>query len=217
MHVLRTSQRGTYRGEMERQRGFGLIEIIVGVGVLSLFVLLTALSWSRPPKVHAAALELQAALTEARSLALTSGQISFDPRLAGDDGATVTITPAADDPLRASIITVYRSRPQRNADPLSIDTGFPPIRVPVVFTIAPDGDGNGGSEPFGILVSSAGYASFRNGWPTPPYPPQPGTYFTTEQPCSDTGEAISVSDGSKTETHPFTCREGTYDVSVSPS
>ncbi len=200
---------------MERQRGFGLLDVVVATGILSLFILMTALSWSRAPKVHPAALELQAALTEARSLAMTSGEISFNPRFAGNDGATVTVTPAVDDPAQASMITVYRSRPRRNADPLSLDVGFPPIRVPVVFTIAPDSLGNGGGEPFGILISSAGYASFRNGWPTPPYPPGPGSYFTSEQPCSDNGEAISVSGGSKTETHPFTCREGTYDASVS--
>lgn len=202
---------------MERQRGFGLLDVIVGIGILSALILMTAFAWSRAPKVHPAALALQAALTEARSLAMTAGEISFDPRFAGEDGATVTVTPAADDPGHASVITVYRSRPRRNANPLSLDVGFPPMRVPAVFTVAPDSVGNGGGEPFGILISSAGYASFRSGWPSPPYPPQPGSYFTSEQPCSDDGEAISVSDGSKTETHPFTCREATYDVSVTAS
>jgi len=198
---------------MQRQRGFGLLEVIVAMAILAAFVLMTASTWSRAPKVHPAALELQAALTEARSLAMTSGEISYDPRFLGADGATVTITPAVDDPQHASVITVYRSRPRRNADPLSLDVGFPPRRVPAVFSVAPDSAGNGGGEPFGVLISSAGYASFRSGWPLPPYPPPPGSYFTSEQPCSDNGEAITAADGVASETHPFTCREGTYDAS----
>ncbi len=198
---------------MRGQRGVGLLDLIVGVGILSAFVLMTAFAWSRAPRVHPAALELQSALAEARSVAMAYGEISPGPGVPYSDGATVTITPAQDAPTHASIITVYRSRPLRNTEPLSFDVGFPPRRVDATFSIAPDAAGNGGSEPFSILISNAGYASLRNGWPLPPYPPSPATYSAGEQPCSDEGETIRVTDGTASEAPRFTCREGLYDAS----
>jgi type II secretory pathway pseudopilin PulG len=196
---------------MRGERGFTVVDMLVATAILAGLVLVTAFNFSRPPKLHPAALALQAALSEGRSLATTFGQIS-DVRgsvgFSGLDGATVTITP---DPLDAdrSVISVWRSRPRSNGDPLTLDPGFPPQHVPVRFTSS-----TAGPEPFSVLISSAGYASIQGGFPSELPPPNT---LETDPGCREEGESIAVVDGSQTETHRIECREGIYDASVSGS
>ena len=196
---------------MFRQRGFTLIDIMVAIGIASGLLIVTAFSLYRPPRVHPAAERLQAALAEARSLAMTYGQVADAPNAggpgtAGLDGATVTVTADPTDPGNSSIIGVYRSRPQVAAFPLAIDTGFPPVRVPVAFfvnRIAP--------RPFAILISSAGYADVALGFPNSLPPPNS---LVNEPPCAEGAESITAASDGIQETDPFECREGILDTST---
>jgi hypothetical protein len=201
--------RGTIDDEMRRERGFVVADMLVAMTILVGFVLVTAYNFSRPSRLHPAALALQAALVEGRSLAMTFGQISDAAGSAGFsglDGATVTITPDPADP-QGSVIAVWRSRPRMNGDPLTADPGFPPQHVPLRYTSS-----TAGAEPFSILISSAGYASIQGHFP-PTLPPP--NVLETDPGCLETGETISVVEVMQTETHRFECREGTYDASVS--
>jgi hypothetical protein len=194
---------------MRRERGFVAADMLVAMAILVGFFLVTAFNFSRPPRLHPAALALQAALVEGRSLAMTFGQISDvagGAGFSGLDGATVTVTP---DPANAqgSVISVWRSRPQMNGDPLTPDPGFPPQHVPLRFISS-----TVGAEPFSILISSAGYASIQGKFPTALPPPNA---LATDPGCHEAGETITVVDVMQTETHRFECREGIYDASVS--
>ena len=196
---------------MRGERGFTVVDMLVATAILAGFVLVTAFNFSRPPKLHPGALALQAALVEARSLAMTFGQISDvagGPGFAGLDGATVTITPDVAD-ARGSIIGVWRSRPRMNGDPLVPDPGFPPQRVPVRYISS-----TAGAEPFSILISSAGYTSIAGQFPSSL---PPANSLAEDPGCHEAGESISVVDGGQTETHRIECREGTYDTSASGS
>ncbi len=194
---------------MRREHGFTLIDLSVATAILCGFLIVTAFSLSRPPKLHLAALALQAALVEGRSLAMTFGQISDvagGVGFAGLDGATVTITPDPADPARSSLISVWRSRPRASGDPLAADPGFPPERVPVRFISS-----TAGAEPFSILISSAGYTSVQPRFPATLPPPNS---LQTDPGCRD-GESITVVDAVRSETHRLECNEGVYDASVS--
>ncbi len=199
---------GTYSGRMHRARGFTVVDLLVATAILSGFVLATAFNFSRPPELHPAALALQAALVEGRSLAMAFGQISDAPGsvgFSGLDGATVTLTPDPGD-AAGTVIGVWRSRPQASGDPLVPDPGFPPQHIPARFTSS-----TAGAEPFSILISSAGYASVQGRFPATLPPPNS---LTTDPGCHENGEAISVSSGGASETHRFECREAVYDASI---
>ncbi len=193
-----------------RQRGFTLLDVIVGIALFTSFVLATASAFgSRAPNRHLAALALQAALAEARSLALTTADATD---LAAPTGATVVVAP---DPLdrRGSVIRVYRSRPIPSlaggvTSALVPDVGFPAQHVHAKFSLAA---GVAFGSPFAILISSSGYASIAD-----PYVYSPANVATiaVDPGCDDTGVTISVSDGAVPERHPFGCRDGSYDVSV---
>ncbi len=203
---------GTNTGVMRRERGFGVVDLLVATGILAGFVLVTAFNLSRPPTLHPGALALQSALVEGRSLAMTFGQISDvagGVGFAGLDGATVTVTRDPADPQHGSVIAVWRSRPRTSGDPLTADPGFPPQRVPVTFTSS-----TAGTEPFSILISSSGYASIQGRYPTALPPPNS---LATDPGCHEDGESISVVDAAQSETHRLECREGVYDASVSGS
>jgi hypothetical protein len=195
---------------MRRERGFTVADMLVATAILAGFILLTALNYSRPPKVHPAALVLQAALLEGRSLAMNYSRIS-DVRggagFSGLDGATVTITPDPLYPSGGSVIAVWRSRPRTSGDPLVADPAYPPQHVPVRFTSS-----TAGAEPFSILSSSAGYASIQRDFPDTLPPPNA---LGADPGCHEDGESIAVSDGTRSETHRFECREGLYDASES--
>lgn len=193
---------------MRRERGFTLADMLVATAILAGFVLVTAWNFSRPPKLHPAALTLQAALTEGRSLAMTFGGIPAAAAAGGasaPSGATVTLTP---DPFdeRGTVISVWRSRPQSGGSSLTADPAYPPQRVPVRFVSS-----TAGAEPFSVLISSAGYASIAGRFPASLPPPNS---LDTDPGCNEDGEAITAEDASHAETHRIECREAVYDASV---
>jgi prepilin-type N-terminal cleavage/methylation domain-containing protein len=198
------------------QRGFSLVETLVALTIFSGFVIVAAATFgSRGSHVHSAALALEEALAEARSLAMATADTTD---LAYPTGATVTV---ASDPSVSggSVISVYRSRPIANANPgaaafaLPLDAGFPVQHVPATFTVTAASAGAAPVRaPFAILLAASGYASIVAGYvydannPVILSGPDPG--------CDDAGETISAADGTRSETHPFACRDGSYDVSV---
>ena len=171
---------------------------------------------ARPPRAHAAALALQAALVEARAVALSTADATDQTK---PTGATVVIAPDPLHPPQGSIITVYRSRPIPNTNaplfgrgpiaPTSLaqDPGFPPQRVEGTFS-ARSSTGLFASGSMAILIASSGYASI-----VAPYRyfalvrSDPGCFALTGESAS-----ITVDDGARSETHPIACRDGTYDV-----
>jgi len=194
-----------------RQRGFTLLDVIVGIALFTSFVLATASAFGmRAPNRHLAALALQAALVEARSLALTTADATD---LATPTGATVVVAP---DPLdrRGSVIRVFRSRPIPNLtggngeSALVSDLGFPAQHVHAKFPLTA---GVAFGSPFAILISSSGYASIAD-----PYVYSAANVATiaVDPGCNDAGVTIAVSDGAVPERHPFGCRDASYDVSV---
>jgi len=164
---------------------------------------------ARPRHAHPAAVVLEAALSEARSLAMTTGDTTD---LAYPTGATVTVAP---DPAVAggSVIAVYRSRPIVNPSggntfALPPDTGFPEQHVAARFSVqSADGIVSGGA--FAILLSTSGYASIAASYT---YDANHPTLLASDPGCDDAGVTIAVDDGSRSETHPFVCRDGAYDA-----
>jgi prepilin-type N-terminal cleavage/methylation domain-containing protein len=202
-----------------RQRGFSLIETLVALAIGSVCLLATAATFgTRPSRAHAAALALEAALCEARLLAMSTADATD---LAYPTGATVTVAP---DPNAAggSVIAVYRSRPIANLNAgagtftLPPDAGFPLQHVAAAFFIEVDPSerdpaGANGHAPFAILLAASGYASIVPGYRYDAAQPQ---LLSDDPGCSDAGETIGVSDGARVEAHPFDCRDGSLDLSV---
>ena len=204
------------------ERGFGLVDLVVAVAILSGILLVASSSFgARAPSVHPAALALQAALVEARSIATMQQADGTDDGL--PTGATVSIDVDTTDATR-SIIAVYRSRPILSPNrplqgqaPLTLslpaDVGFPRQSVPARFTLNQSGQAPYKSGTFTIMISSSGYTSIKTDYAYAPgsaivSPPDPSCY-------DDGGASIAVAFGNQTETHPFVCRGASYDASVS--
>jgi hypothetical protein len=188
------------------------LEITLALAILCTFTLASAATFGlRPPRAHAAALALEAAVIEARSLATTTAD-ETDP--AATTGATVYVAPDPQQPGR-SIVSVYRSRPIVNpnavgaSEPLLGDAGFPPQRVAATLTVR-NGDVPS-SGPFAILISSSGYASVAA--PLDWDPGASGTVLATDPGCTVGAVSIVADDGSRTESHPLACRNAVYDAS----
>jgi len=205
--------RSTADSRLACQRGFGLADLMVGVAIGSAFLLAVAASFgARPGHAHGAALALEAALAEARSLAMTTGDVTDT---AFPTGATVVVAP---DPTVAgsSLVAVYHSRPIPNPNsgsqsfPLPIDTGFPVMRVAATFVVQ-NGGGPPSGDAFAILISTSGYASIAAPYT---YDSEQPVLLTSDPGCNDSGVSIAVTDGVRPETHPFACRDGSYDVST---
>ncbi len=200
----------------EPQRGFTLLDVLVAAAILSTMVLAFGTFGARSPAAHPAALALQAALVEARAVALTTGDAA-EPLV--PTGATVAVAP---DPLDASgagsVIRVYRSRPilyrgpgpaqGTPAAPLLADVGFPEAHVPATFRLS---DATLGTvpAPFTILISHSGYASIVANYAYDPASPRT---FMTDPGCDESGVTIAADDRSRVETHPFLCREGVLQI-----
>ncbi len=202
------------RDARSNEHGFGMLDLVVGMAIMSSAVIVTAsVMGMKTPKVHAAALALQTAVAEARSLALVSGE---EDAAAAPSGATILIAPDPD-VAGASIVSVYRSRPIRNPDPIGIadpstksrlvaDLGFPPVHA--LGTYRAHNGKTPIDPPFAILVSTAGYVDlvpgYRAGDPI----------VQTSAGCDEAaGVSIDVTAGDRTESHPLLCREVTYDAS----
>lgn len=199
---------------MEKQRGFTLLEMIVTVSILSMLVLATATAFgARVPRAHPAELALEAALAEARDIAMSTGNVT-DPLV--PTGATVTV---ATDPTNAggSIIRVYRSRPLTYAGPgpgygtanapLQQAVGLPAARVKATFHIIDTDPAHGNSDrPFTILISHAGYVSVLAGYL---YDPATNVPWKIGDPgCTENGTTIVADDKTLLDSAPLACRTG---------
>lgn len=187
---------------MERQRGFSLIEALVVVGLMSAVLLGFAASrGARAPEAHVAALGLQAALAEARALAMSNADVS-------GSGATLSLEPERG----GTVVSVYESRPIAGKSPPVVDGGFPPEHFAAKMTLA--GAASAG-QPFSIFVSSSGYASVEANYA---YDPAHPVLLAADPGCDEAaGVAITVSDGVRSETHALDCRETQYEAQPSPS
>ncbi len=203
------------RNARSNERGFGMLDLVIGMAIMSGAVIVTASTMGmRAPKVHAAALALQTAVAEARGLALVSGD---DGAADAPSGATILVAP---DPAApgATLVSVYRSRPIRNPDPigisgtdmqsrLAVDLGFPPVHATGAFRVH---DGKLTIDPpFAILVSTAGYVDLVPGY-------RAGDPIVSASTGCDeaAGVTVDVTAGDRTESHPLLCREATYDAAV---
>ena len=204
------------------EQGFGLVDLVVAVAILSGILLVASSSFgARAPSVHPAALALQAALVEARSIATMQQADGTDDGL--PTGATVSIDVDPGDASR-SIVAVYRSRPIASPNrplqgqtpitlSLPLDVGFPRQVVPALFTLNQSGQAPYTKGKFTIMISSSGYTSIQTDYAYAPGsaiipPPDPLCY-------DDGGASIAVSSANQMETHPFVCRNASYDASVS--
>lgn len=187
---------------MERQQGFSLIEALVVVGLMSGALLaVAAMRGTRPPEAHVAALGLQAALVEARSLAMSNADVA-------DSGATLSVEPERG----GTVVTVYESRPIAGRSLPEVDGGFPPEHFGASMSL---GGATAMSQPFSIFVSSSGYASVAANYA---YDPAHPVLLSADPGCDEaTGVAITVSDGVRSETHALDCRETQYEAQPSPS
>jgi type II secretory pathway pseudopilin PulG len=191
---------GTNRS-VERQRGFSLIEALVVVGLMSgVLLAVAAMRGTRPPAAHVAALGLQAALAEARSLAMSNADVTAS-------GATVSVEPERG----GTVVTVYESRPIAGRTPPELDAGFPPQHYGASMTL---GGAAAAGQPFAIFVSSSGYASVAANYA---YDSAHPVLLSADPGCDEAaGVAITISDGIRSETHALDCRETQYEAQPSP-
>ncbi len=198
---------------MNGQRGFGTLELLVATAIFAGLLFVTASNFGmRAPRLHADALALQAALGEARALAMALDAGSPDSAAANVTGATVTVSA---DGAGGSSIAVYRSRPIPGAQNPTVDEGFPPVRVGSTFAVKQTASGSVlASGTFAILVSSSGYASV-----VPAYSASPGSFarLRTDPGCYEAGASIEARSGAYSESHAFHCREAIYDASSAPA
>jgi hypothetical protein len=167
---------------------------------------------SRPVRPHQAAIALEAAMTEARSLAAASAD-AMDPL--HPTGATVIVEQDPAGPAGTTRIAVYRSRPisfnGQQSYPPTRDTGFPPERVSGTFTfsgVSPQTGKSTVAEPFAIYLSGSGYASIVQ--LVGPYDENNPPNVYPDPGCAADGAQIAVTDGASSENHPFGCIGGEY-------
>jgi type II secretory pathway pseudopilin PulG len=187
--------------------------MLVACAILAIVAVASATVFAlRPERSHQAAIALEAAMTEARSLAAASADAT-DPL--HPTGATVIVEQDPAGPAGTTRIAVYRSRPisfnGQQSYPPTRDSGFPPERVAGTFTfsgISPQTGKSTVAEPFAIYLSGSGYASivqlrgsYDENSPPNVYP-DPG--------CAADGAQIAVSDGTSSESHSFGCIGGEY-------
>lgn len=172
-----------------------------------LIVAATTVFGLRPTRTHAAALDLEAALVEARGLARASADATDR---AYPTGATVVVEAVAGEP-GFSQIAVYRSRPIAlgGVSPFApvADVGFPARRVRGSIAVA-DGAGRSIAEPLLIMLSASGYASIAH--LNVPYDARNPAILTSDPGCPSNATRIDVNDGERIESHPFDCAGATY-------
>ncbi len=195
--------------------------MVVACALMAMLALATASAFgARPNRAHGAALSLEAALAEARSLAAASADATD---VAYPTGATVIVE---DDPARAGYtrIAVYRSRPVKidNNTPFAppLDSGFPPQSVAGTFTFSGTTTSTAGApatstvpQPFAIMLSGGGYASIvalpvtKSG---PAYNAAAPQTYTNDPGCAAEGAQIAVVADGRTEAHDFGCTGGAF-------
>ena len=193
------------------QRGFTLLEVVVAVAILSMMTIVLSTFAAPHPTTHPAMLAMQAALAEARDVAMVTGDAT-NPLV--PTGATVSVKHDPLDPSgHGSIITIYRSRPiayhgvgpgqNYRADTLVQDPGMPRQRVRADFQIS-SASLKMISTPFSILVSQSGFASIVAAYA---YDPANKKTIPSDPGCDESGVTIAATDGAFTEKAPFTCHD----------
>ncbi len=199
----------------QHERGFTLLEIVVAVAILSVMTIALSSLLTPHSATHPAMLAMQAALAEARDVAMITGDAT-NPLV--PTGATVSVKHDPLDPSgHGSVITVYRSRPiyyrgvgpgqNYKADTLVQDSGMPRQRVRADFTISSNSTSS--SAPFSILISQSGFASIVKGYA---YDPANKTWYAGDPGCDESGVTISATDGAVTETDPFVCHDSLLQI-----
>ena len=214
--------RGTTTGVrafLRDERAVALLDMMVGCALIAtIAAVLSTVYGLRPARAHAAAMSLEMALSEARTLAAANANV-LDPLY--PTGAMVVIE---SDPAAAgdSRIAVYRSRPVviNGKQPFAPvrDSGFPALRVAASYRFAganllPNGRHQqvSVSEPFAIMFSGGGYASIVQ--LTAPYDETNPTLYSQDPGCAAESARIIILDGSSTETHDFGCTGGAFHAS----
>ncbi len=195
------------------ERGFALLDMLVACALLAVVaVASTTVFGLRPARTHAAAIALEAAMSEARSLAAASANAT-DPL--HPTGATVIVEPDPTGIAGVTRIAVYRSRPVifngQTPYPPVRDTGFPPQRVAGTFSFSGSSPATGATrvaEPFAIYLSGSGYASVVH--LATAYDENDPPYRADDPGCAADGALITVTDGDASERHPFGCIGGEY-------
>ncbi len=203
------------RGFLADTRGFALLDLLVATALIAVLAVAAATTYGvRPARAHTAAIALEQAMTEARSLAAASANAT-DPL--HPTGATVVVEPDPAGAAGTTQIAVYRSRPVifngTTPYPPTQDIGFPPQRVAATFAFSGASSATGTahvSEPFAIYLSGSGYASIVQ--LTGPYDEKDPPYRSDDPGCAADGALISVTDGVSSEAHPFGCIGGVYDA-----
>ncbi|GAC1443302.1 MAG: hypothetical protein NVSMB59_07650 [Vulcanimicrobiaceae bacterium] len=200
------------------EHGFTLVDLMVAIAIISVLGLTMGTLGARRSQVHAAGLGLQAALTEARAVALTTGD-ALDRGT--PTGATISIALDPTPPGHGSIIRVYRSRPiafsvpgagpPLAALPLVADVGFPTQRVGARFGFnLPSRGTHPIVAPMTILISQSGFTSII---PNYAYDPANARTYVNDPGCDDAGVTVTADDGSpRTETYSFACRDAVLTV-----
>lgn len=195
----------------QHERGFTLLEVMVAVAILSIMTIVLSTFAAPHPMTHPAMLAMQAALAEARDLAMVTGDAT-NPLV--PTGATISVKHDPLDPSgHGSVIAIYRSRPisyrgvgpgqNYKADTLVQDPGMPRQHVRADFQISSASLGTI-PTPFSILVSQSGFASIVKGYA---YDPENKMTIAADPGCDESGVTISATDGVFTEKDPFTCHD----------
>ena len=167
------------------QDGFTLLEVMLVVGICATFALtLFALSARPHGRLHSTALEFQAVVSEARSIAasVNDGQ--------GGSGATIQVRRTAGE----STVSIYRYRPIAAASALPLlEDNVPAIHTPAEIRL-------GDAATFAIFISSSGHSAAM-----PDFDVATDGVLTTEPDCSTDGLPITIANGGESETDRLTC------------
>jgi prepilin-type N-terminal cleavage/methylation domain-containing protein len=167
------------------QCGFTLLEVMLTVGISAVFAAaFFALTTRGHGRVHSTALEFQAMVSEARSIAasVNDGQ--------GDSGATIQIRRTAGE----SAVSIYRYRPIAAASKLPLlEDNVPAIHTPAEIRL-------GDATTFAIFISSSGHSAAM-----PDFDVATDGVLATEPDCSSDGLSITIANGGESETDRLTC------------
>ena len=183
------------------ERGFTVLETLVAIVVTTVALVAFTAHRGASPERRLAARALADALAQTRALAAANGNATSGAAT----GATLIAEPLASG--TGTRLTIYAGRPIAGASPLARDPRVAPESLPVSFALA---NGAAAGRPFGIFVSSSGYASVAADYT---YDSAAPVALAADPGCDDVrGETIAVTDANGTETHPFDCRGARYEA-----
>jgi hypothetical protein len=180
------------------ERGFTLVECLVFLAVAAVFTgSALALFVARASGVHAAALDFEALVSTAESLA--GAQAAALPGAPAVTGMTISVTSAG----RGSIAKVYFGRPEPGSVlPLRPDAALAPVVLDA--RVAAAGD-TVAVAPFSIFIGSGGRLSV-----APNYDAASATGTVAAEPRCDAAAALRLTfaDALRSEEHAFACATG---------